>query len=132
MSLLEKKRRPKIGINIVPLVDVLIVLIFFFLMTMQFRNLNVLDILPPKVETAGPNNIPEELLIGINSEGEYYLNNDQLKFEDLETALAKAGQSELQQPVLVLADENVALKYMTSVMDLTRKAGLEKVRLQVR
>jgi len=43
MSVIPKRRRRKAEINIVPLVDVLVVLIFFFLVSMQFRNLNLLN-----------------------------------------------------------------------------------------
>lgn len=129
MSLLGNKERPKVGINIVPLVDVLIVLIFFILMTMQFKNLNVLDITPPKMETAGENKVPDDLLVGIDTEGGFFFNNNPVTQEELAEALMGANK---QQSVLVLADEDAALKYMTTVMDASRKAGLEKVRLQVR
>ena len=132
MSLVSKKRRPKISINIIPLVDVLIVLIFFFLMTMQFRNINVLHIRPPEVDTAGPNKAVENLLVGIDTEGKYFFNNNEVSYEELEKALASAGESNSEQSVIVLADEESALKYMTSVMDASQKAGLEKVTLQVR
>ncbi len=53
MSVIPKRRRRKAEINIVPLVDVLVVLIFFFLVSMQFRNLTLLNLTLPKIETAG-------------------------------------------------------------------------------
>lgn len=132
MSLLSKRRRPKVGIDMVPLVDVLIVLIFFFLMTMQFRNLNVLHITPPRVESAGKNDPANEILIAVDAEGTYLYNNTRITEQELNTALSIASQSNPHQNILIVADEESALKHMTSVMDASRKAGLEKVRLQVR
>lgn len=130
--LLPKRNRPKPGINIVPLIDVLIVLIFFILMTMQFRNISTLNISPPKMETAGNDSVaPDSISVAINPEGAYIFNDIIVTQEELEASLLKAAQSNSQQSVLVLADKETALKHMTAVMDASRKAGLEKVRLQV-
>lgn len=133
MSSLLPARRSKPGINIVPLIDVLIVLIFFILMTMQFRNISTLDITPPKMETAGNDRAAiESISVAINPAGSLFLNDALITEKDLEDFLMKAGETNKQQSVLVLADKETALKYMTTVMDVSRKAGLEKVRLQVK
>ena len=50
MSLRRTRPDRSFGVNIVPLVDVLIVLIFFFLITMQFRDHQRVEITPPKME----------------------------------------------------------------------------------
>ena len=127
-----QKRRKKTEINIVPLIDVLIVLIFFFIMTMQFRNMNVLNITPPKMETAGKDQEVTQLIIGVDPEGQYFLNNDPVTEEELIAAFAEAAEQETPPSLLLMADEDVPLKYVTFVMDQTRKAELPKVRLQAR
>lgn len=132
MSSLLPTRRTKPGINIVPLIDVLIVLIFFILMTMQFRNISTLDITPPKMETAGKDKATESISVAINPAGNLFLNDAQVTEEELGELLLKAAEANKEQSVLVLADQETALKYMTTVMDVSRKAGLEKVRLQVK
>lgn len=132
MSLLASRNRSKPGINIVPLVDVLIVLIFFILMTMQFRNINTLNITPPKMDTADVGSGNDSIAIVINSQGGFMCNDAVIKQEELEHFLLNAGKENKQQSVIVLADEEAPVKYMTAVMDASRKAGLEKVRFQVR
>lgn len=132
MSSLLPARRIKPGINIVPLIDVLIVLIFFILMTMQFRNISTLDITPPKMETAGNDRATESISVAINPAGNLFLNDTLVTEKELEELLMKAAETNKQQSVLVLADQETALKYMTTVMDVSRKAGLDKVRLQVK
>jgi len=128
----RKRQRRKTEINIVPLIDVLIVLIFFFLMTMQFRNLNVLNITPPKMETAGKSGEVDQLVIGITTEGEYFLNNEVATEDEIIVAFTEAAQQEVQPNVLVQADEETPLKFVTFVMDQSRKVELGKVRLQAR
>ncbi len=115
-----------------PLVDVLIVLIFFFLMTMQFKNLNTLNITPPSVETAGKNQAAEQILVGIDVDGEFYYNNESITEAELKEALSFAGQNNSSQSVLLIADQDSPLKNTTTVMDVSRQAGLEKVKLQVK
>ncbi|MCD8482887.1 MAG: biopolymer transporter ExbD [Verrucomicrobia bacterium] len=68
MSVLPQRVRRKPEVNIIPLVDVLVVLIFFFLISMQFRNLTVLELTLPRVETAGQTRSEEQLEIVITAE----------------------------------------------------------------
>ena len=132
MTLLKRQSRKIPFVNIIPLVDVLIILIFFFMMSMQFRNFNTLNITPPALESAGKNQNPHEILIGIDNKGNYFYNNNEITPESLNSALNLAQQLNPYQSVLILADEETPLKFMTTVMDLSRKAGLQKVQLQVR
>jgi biopolymer transport protein ExbD len=131
MSLITRRRRPP-TINIVPLVDVLTVLLFFFLVTMQFKQNSTLNLVLPEIETAGSNQISENLLLAISAEGELYLNNQLLAFEALEQAIQLAAQLNPDVPVLIMSDEAAALKYVTRVMDLCRRYHLNQIRLQSR
>jgi len=130
--MLHRRTRRRTEINIVPLIDVLIVLIFFFLMTMQFRNLNVLNITPPKMETAGKSGEVDQIVIGITTEGQYFLNNEVADEDEIIAAFSEAARQEEMPNILVQADQDVPLKHVTFVMDESRKADLGKVRLQAR
>lgn len=131
MSLIRKSRK-KAEINIVPLVDVLMVLIFFFLMTMQFRNVNVLNITPPEIQTAGKNLLNEQILIGISMEGQLYLNNQEVPEAVLKEALKIAGEANAEQPVLLVSDEETPLKHVTKVLDMCRSNKLNRIRMKSR
>lgn len=128
------RRRPrrKAEINIVPLIDVLIVLIFFFLVTMQFRNLNVLNITPPKMETAGKGGEFDEIVIGISKDGQYTLNEKIVTEDDIIIAFQEAALQDSKPNILLAADEDSPLKLATFVMDQARKVDLGTVRLQSR
>ncbi len=132
MELIETHRRRKVEINIVPLVDVLIVLIFFFLVSMQFRNLTTLNLVLPKIETAGKNKNVEQLEIAIDAAGQFFLSGVPISKDELEFSLNLQGELNKEIPVLVMADEETYLKRVTYIMDVCREAGLEKIRLQSR
>jgi biopolymer transport protein ExbD len=131
MSLVLRRRRIP-SINIVPLVDVLTVLLFFFLVTMQFKQVSSLNITVPKIETAGENEIAEQIVIAVSPEGEFFLNDQPVKKAQLENAIKLAGELTPEMPVLLIADEDVALKKVTEVMDICRSNQLNKIRLQSR
>jgi biopolymer transport protein ExbD len=132
MSVIPKRRRRKAEINIVPLVDVLVVLIFFFLVSMQFRNLTLLNLTLPKIESAGKEEPTDSLQIGVDVDGQYYLNGKLIAEEDLVEDVRTVAELSPETPVIIMADENSLLRKVTFIMDTCRKAGLEKVRLQSR
>ena len=126
------RRRKRPTINIVPLVDVLTVLLFFFLVTMQFKQVSNLNITVPKIETAGENDIEERIMIAVSPEGEFYLNDRAVEKAELAAAMKLAGELTPNMPVLLIADEEVPLKFVTEVMDVCRTYQLNKIRLQSR
>ena len=126
----RRRRRPVI--NIVPLVDVLTVLLFFFLVTMQFKQVSTLNITVPKIETAGENDIQERIIIAISPEGQIYLNDRPMEKFQLEAAIKLAGELTPELPILLVADEDVSLKSVTEVMDVCRSNRMNTIRLQSR
>ena len=129
---LIRRRRQMPSINIVPLVDVLTVLLFFFLVTMQFKQVSTLNITVPKIETAGENDIQERIIIAISPEGQIYLNDRPIEKFQLEAAIKLAGELTPELPILLVADEDVSLKFVTEVMDVCRSNQMNTIRLQSR
>ena len=124
------RRKPKI--DVVPLIDVLMVLIIFFLVTMQFQELRALNVKLPKIESAGSNLVRNELIISIKAKGETFVNGNPTDRDDLEKLLKTSASLKKKPMVLVVADENVPLKFVTEVVDLCRLNKLEDFRLQAR
>ena len=82
MNSLLARRRRKADINIVPLIDVLTVLIFFFLVSMQFREQLTLNLTLPQVETAGRNEFSSPIVIGIDRDGVIFFNGTPASIKD--------------------------------------------------
>ena len=83
MSLLAHKRRRRPELNLVPLIDVLVMLIFFAFVTMQFKSMATLNITLPKVETAGKNEFKGTVTIGIDKDGQVSFNGGNVTDEQL-------------------------------------------------
>ena len=128
---LRSSRRKSPRVDVIPLIDVLMVLILFFLTSMQFQEVRALNVKLPKIDTAGANKITNQLIVSISKQGEYYLNGNKDSLEEIGEVM-KASASLLKPSVLVVADENVPLKHVTKVVDLCRSSGLDDFRLQSR
>ena len=127
-----KRRQRKLYVNIVPLVDVLTVLLFFFIVTMQFKEIKVLNITMPEIKTAGINQIDEQILIAIDASGGLFYNGISVSNQQLSEALIATSKMKDDLSILIMADEATELKVITEVMDLCRNNQFYKIRLQSR
>ncbi len=131
MSLYQRRRqRPEM--NLVPLIDVLVMLIFFAFVTMQFKSATTLNITLPKVDTAGKNEFKGTVVIAIDPTGVLSFNSKAIKDDELLGLLGEVRKIDKDIPVLIRADETTQLKKLAFVMDSCRKAGLNKFSLQSR
>ena len=120
-----------------PLIDVLVMLVFFAFVTMQFRSPGTLNITLPRVETAGKNAFEGTVILGIGKDGQLTFATDNsasrlIAESELAGLLATVRDLNRDIPVLIRADETTPLKTLAFVMDSCRKAGLNKFSLQSR
>jgi biopolymer transport protein ExbD len=132
MSLLQNKRRKRPELNLVPLIDVLVMLIFFAFVTMQFKSAATLNITLPKVETAGKNEFRGNVTIGIDKDGALSFNGKPVTDAQLVELLQQVKNVDKDIPVLIRSDEKATLDRLTFVWDACRKVGLTKHSLQSR
>jgi len=129
---LRPKRRNMPRVDVIPLIDVLMVLILFFLTSMQFQDLRALNVKLPKIDSAGSNKITNQLVVSVSKEGEYFLNGNEDNLEKIGKVMKSSSSLPRKPAVLVVADENVPLKHVTKIVDLCRESGLDDFRLQSR
>jgi biopolymer transport protein ExbD len=137
MNSLYQKRRKRPELNLVPLIDVLVMLIFFAFVTMQFKSAATLNITLPKVETAGKNEFKGTVTISIDNTGAISFsttptNNHVVTEDELLNLLAQVKDVNRDISVLIKADETTQLKKLAFVMDACRKNGLNNFNLQSR
>jgi biopolymer transport protein ExbD len=132
MSVLYQRRRKRPEMNLLALIDVLVMLIFFAFVTMQFRSAATLNITLPRVETAGKNEFKGTVTIGIDKDGVISFNGRTTNETELLDLLREVRNIDRDIPVLIRADETTPLKTLAFVMDSCRKSGLNKFSLQSR
>ena len=132
MNSLYQKRRKRPELNLVPLIDVLVMLIFFAFVTMQFKSAATLNITLPKINTAGKNDFKGTVTIGIGKDGAITLNDKTVTDDQLIAALKAVRNVDRDYPVLIRADEATQLKKLAFVWDACRQNGLTNFHLESR
>jgi biopolymer transport protein ExbD len=132
MSGFRQIRRKRPELNLVPLIDVLVMLIFFAFVTMQFRSATMLNITLPKIATAGKNEFKGTVTIGIDNKGQISFNGKDVADAELIPLLKQVSENYRDIPVLIKADQTTQLQKLTFVMDACQLAGLPKFSLQSR
>ncbi|HEY3757682.1 MAG TPA: biopolymer transporter ExbD [Opitutaceae bacterium] len=129
-SLLARaRRRPEL--NLVPLIDVLTMLIFFTFVTMQFRSAQMLDITLPELKSAGKNEINKNgVVISIEKSGDVFFNDQRVTDDQLTADLIQVHNSNADIPVVIKGDEDSQFKRIAFVLDQCRLAGLRDFQLQ--
>lgn len=129
---LYQRHRKRPELNLVPLIDVLVMLIFFAFVTMQFKSASTMNLTLPKVETAGKSELKDSLTISLSKEGTVEVNGHPATMANLQELVKKIGAVSKDITVVIRSDENTPLRYVTEAMDTCRKQGLNKIRLQSR
>ncbi len=128
------KRKPVSEINVVPYIDVMLVLLIIFMITAPLIQQGVEIDLPQASANPVPPEQREPLVISVSKDGDFYLNigenNDKPIEEDLlANRVAAVINNHPQTPVLVRGDKAVDYGRVTEAMVLLQSAGVEKVGL---
>ncbi len=114
------------SINVIPLVDVMLVLLTIVLTTSTFIAVGAIPVELPKALSA-PAEQCKSTTISIDKHGQLFLD---AKPESLESLRTQLGSKDRGLPVLVRADRTIALQIFVDVMDVVKTLGFEKVSLQ--
>lgn len=129
--------RPMAEINLVPFIDVMLVLLVIFMITTPLLTQGVKVDLPQTQTKALPHDQKEPLIVTVDATGNYYLNiaskPHQPITERVLSNLAKTqlsvGPGEEQRPVLVRGDKNANYGKIVAAMVLLQQAGAKSVGL---
>jgi biopolymer transport protein TolR len=119
---------PLSEINIIPLVDVMLVLLIIFMITapMMQHGMNI-DI--PKVTTKSIPAKDEPQILNITKEQRLILNEKKLEQKDLKPALQLLFANKKDKEIYLRADKDVSYGFVVTCMGLVREAGIEKINI---
>ncbi len=123
---LDDVNAPMSEINMTPLVDVMLVLLIIFMITVPVLTHSVkVDL--PRVDNQ-PNEIdPETITVAVTADGKVHWNEEILPLEHLEKRLNKAAKQRPQPQVHIRGDRHVEYEHVIRVMASAQRAGIEKL-----
>lgn len=113
--------------NLTPLIDIVFLLLVFFMLTAHFVKDQSLDIALPEADSAENFEEQDALEIVINNEGEILVDEKMIKSDELEASMQQALQGRSNKQVILRGDKNSKLDLTVQVMDAARKAGAESL-----
>jgi biopolymer transport protein ExbD len=117
------------GIQLAPLVDVLLLLLIFFLLTWNAaRNENELDVKIPKASAAKERSAPiGDVIVNVKADGNVIVNRRTLTSQELSDLLKGLVQLSAEQAVVIRGDEAGAYKNIVNVLNICSEAGVTNV-----
>jgi biopolymer transport protein ExbD len=114
-------------LSLTPLIDVVFLLLIFFLVTSEFEEEERrLDIVLPTATSAVPmTNKPREIIVDISSDGKMYLHGQVTPLDELQRLMSLAvSKNPTNQSVVIRADHRASFQPVVSVMDLCNQTGI--------
>src|ERR1700756_1796680 len=117
------------GIQLAPLVDVLLLLLIFFLLTWNAaRNENELDVKVPKASAAKEKSAPiGDVVVNVKADGNVVVNRRTLTGQELSELLKSLVQLNSEQAVVIRGDEAGAYKNIVDVLNVCSQAGVSNI-----
>ncbi|MGR8931020.1 MAG: ExbD/TolR family protein [Gammaproteobacteria bacterium] len=113
-------------LNLTPLIDMVFILLIFFLVTTSFIRESSVTIERPKAETANPQQ-NAEIIVTISADEQIWLNNVSTDIRLLRARLNDMGLSSAGRSAVILADAQTSTGLLVKVMDQLRLAGFENI-----
>ncbi len=125
----KRRFRTSLGLNLTPLIDIIFLLLVFFMLTAHFVEEQVMDIQLPKAEQTRTPDELDMVEIVLNSDGTIAINDHTAELEQLEQMIRVALIAPESKTVRIRGDKEVNLGLTVSVMDAARKAGAESLNI---
>ena len=117
---------PMADMNVVPLVDVMLVLLVIFIVTAPLLT-HAVKIDLPKASSSANITQPEHIEFGIREDGSLFWSGEAVSFDQLPQRFAQEAKKQPQPEVHIRADRHVHYEKVAQVMALAAKAGLVRI-----
>jgi biopolymer transport protein ExbD len=121
---------PIAAINVVPLVDIILVVLIIFMVTAPLVLKPTIDINLPKA-SSGDASAPTPLNIAVSRDGAISLNGTPSTLADVTAYATKIAQEKPDTAAILQADRSVTLETLTSIIDVVKSAGIKKVAFSI-
>lgn len=117
-------------INLISLVDVVFMLLIFFMVTTTFVRSSGLKVSLPQAHQSAPQQDPKVIEVVVDADGRYYIDGRQLRDRTaltLERGLRQVGGDGGARPLVIRADARATHQAVVTVMDVAGRAGFSQL-----
>jgi len=120
-------------INMIPFIDVALVLLIIFMVMTPYLVKEQIKINPPKVKAKGADVNKHALVqIDVTRDGAYYINGEAVPADSIDAIVRRRLTDPENQQVVVAADKDVVFDRVVQAMDAAKRAGATKIGVEVK
>jgi len=130
MNFQRGRGKEPLEINLVPLIDVMMVILIFLMITTTYNRYTELAINLPSADSEKQAERTNEITVLVNAQGQYVVNRRPVPFRsvsDLSDELKRAAGAAKEPVVVISADANATHQAVIRVMEAARLAGLSQI-----
>ena len=127
---IKPDRSDNIDLNLTPLIDVVFLLLIFFMVSTTFEKQSKLKIDLPEAAASATELKEEAVVIGIDAKGRFFINDRQLvntQLKTLKIALSKTVGDKKDTPLILRADSKTPHQSVVTAMDAAAQLGLTRL-----
>ena len=114
-------------LNLTPLIDVVFLLLIFFMVSTTFDRETRINVTLPQADAEQAEEQPKAVEVTVDADGTYYVNQEEVvntRIETLKRAMGKVARGDKQLPVVINADAKTPHQSVITIMDAARQLGL--------
>lgn len=123
---MRKIRKTKKDLNLIPMINIIFLLLIFFMLTGVIQEKSLFDIQRPSSENSKieNNENSNRIVISVTNENKIYIKNQQIKLNELSSRLENLNNS---VKVIIEVDKNLTVKNFTKILSIIKKMEIKKV-----
>ncbi len=126
MLKVKKREKPQIQWPLTALIDIVFLLLIYFLLTTNFLTEEGINIQLPQAKKTSPQQ-EEPITVYVDKGGHFYLGKNKVSSKELMKRLRSILTNSPERVVVIKADRNVILNYAVKAMDIARASGAKKL-----
>lgn len=126
----RKHRDEEPEINLIPFIDILLVVLIFLMVSTTYSKFTELNITLPAANADRPRDNPREIIVAVAADGRFAVNRKALDARSVDAVtaeLAAAAEGNKDTVVIISADASSPHQSVVTVMDAARRAGLPRL-----
>ena len=126
----RKSSRDEPEINLIPFIDVLLVVLIFLMLSTTYSKFTELQIKLPLADAEQQRDYPKEVIVAVSSDGRYMINKTLVQgrsIESLGAALVLAAKAGKDNVIIISADASSTHQSVITVMEAARRNGFTQI-----
>ena len=128
MALLTKKKK-NIEINVAPLIDIVFLLLIFFMLTSEFTDFKTIDMISPNQSNTNIQNNDLPIIINLSENGLIEIDKIEIKLEDLSETIQMKLLNSNNKKIVISTLNKTKINNLIIVVDTIRSLGIENIAL---